>query len=164
LTSRKGPASILLIAAATTLAIILAAKLGRIARLDADFADLKEGTARATQVALASHGAGMASPRASAQDRFFALGSLPDPLSLASDVLASMKEAGIVADESRIAESTKAAQWIRYRAEGTIESWFRFIGRLRARDARALFRSLSLAKRQGFAYSISFEVGHAVLP
>lgn len=164
MTPRERSLLILLLVAASALALGIDLYLGRLTRLDAEFIDLQKRALSSTRSSLASRDAGKASSWEGLKERFFAPGTLPEPLTLASRVQGDLKAVGIHVAESRVLESTKSAQWIQYRAEGDIESWFRFLRLLRDQDPRTLFRSLSLVKKEGFSYAIAFEVGHAVLP
>jgi hypothetical protein len=105
---------------------------------------------------------GSAASSSELRDRFYAAGTLPDSLALASRAQASLKASGLHTIESRVTENSATAQWVQYHAEGDIESWFRFLQSLRSQDSKALFRAISLVKKQDYAYSIAFEVGHAV--
>jgi hypothetical protein len=166
LTSRERAllVAFLAVAAAAGLMIGLGSYFERRAFLDSEFAGLRKRALRSAQGSLADRQPGHASAWSRLKERFFAPGSLPDPLTLASCAQQSLKTAGIRVEESRITESSKSAQWIQYRSEGDIEAWFRFLQILRSQDSRTLLRSLSLAKKEGFSYAITFEVGHAVLP
>jgi len=135
-----------------------------ISRLDAEFVSLQKRALRVTQLSTPIQEGGSPSSVSDLKGRFFAPGTLPDSLALASRVQASLKTSGLSLLESRVIESSATAQWVQYRAEGDIESWFRFLQALRRQDPQTLFRSISLLKKQEYAYSIAFEVGHAVLP
>lgn len=152
------------VAAAAGVMIGLGSYLERRSYLDSEFVDLQKRALRSAQGSLSDRASGDASAGNRLKERFFAPGALPDPLTLASRAQDALKAAGIRIEESRIIVSSKSAQWIQYRAEGDIESWFRFLQLLRSQDPKALFRSLSVAKKQDYNYAFSFEVGHAVLP
>jgi hypothetical protein len=166
LTSRERGLLGLLLAVAASAGVIvgLGTYFERRAYLDAEFGGLQRRALRATQGFSAPRDTGDVSAGTRLKERFFAPGTLPDPLTLAFRAQEALKAAGIRIEESRITENTESSQWVHYRAEGNIESWFRFLELLRKGDSKTIFRSLALAKKQGFTYAIAFEVGHAVLP
>ena len=153
-----------IVAAAAAFLIGLSIYLEGLSRLDAEFIALQKRALRAAQASVIMQGSGDSPILSGIKERFFPPGGLQDPLALASRVQASLKSSGLHTLESRVTESSATAQWIQYRAEGDIESWFRFLSTLRSQDSQTLFRSLSLLKRQDYSYAITFEVGHAVLP
>ena len=156
---------ILIIVAGSALILIgLGLYLDGLSRLDSEFVALQKRALRITQASLIAQGSGSGSSIGGLRERFFAPGALPEPLVLAARVQASLKSSGLRTVESRVTESSAKAQWLQYRAEGDIESWFRFLKILRSQDSQTLFRSLSLLKKQDYGYAIAFEVGHAVLP
>jgi len=152
----------LLVVLSAGIVVAVSSYLEAITRLDTEFITLQKRALRLAQASIASQGAADAPSLGNVRERFFSPGTLPDPLTLASRVQAAMKAAGLASLESRVLESTATAQWVQYRAEGPIESWFRFLQLVRGQDPKTLFRTVSLAKRQGFIYAISFEVGHVV--
>ena len=152
----------LLVVASAGILIGLSSYLEAITRLDAEFISLQKHALRLTQASLASGAEGSLPSLGNLRERFYSPGTLPDPLTLASRVQTAMKAAGLSALESRIMESTATAQWVQYKAEGRIEYWFRFLQLVRENDPRTLFRTISLVKKQGFSYAITFEVGHVV--
>jgi hypothetical protein len=154
----------LIVIAAAGLMLGLSSYFEGLSRLDNEFLALQKRSVRAAQAALRAGSSDGASSWSNLKDKFYAPGTLPDPLTLASRVEASLKTAGIHVLESRVIENSASAQWIQYHAEGNIDPWFDFLLLLRKEDPRSLFRSMSLVKKQGFSYAISFEVGHVVLP
>ena len=134
------------------------------ARLDDEFIALQ---GRALRIVQSDHGEpppGSGAALSLLRKRFYSPGSLPEPLGLASLAQSSLERAGLRLVESRIAESSATAQWVRYSVRGDIGAWFRFLQRLRHEDPSTLFRTLSLVRKEGSDYEISFEVGHAVIP
>jgi hypothetical protein len=154
----------LVVVASAILVVATSSYLEGLTRLDSEFIDLQKRASRAAQASVLAQKTGSGTEWSGLKGRFFAQGTLQDPLVLASRVQAALKSSDLVVVESRVAESSSSAQWIQYHAEGQIESWFHFLQLLRNEDAKTLFRSLSLAKKQGSSYSITFEVGHVVLP
>jgi hypothetical protein len=166
LTSRERNLLILFLVALASAGLVLGlgSYLEGLSRLDAEFIDLQKRALAATQASLASQSSWSSSSLTNLKERFFAPGTLPDPLALAARVQAALKAAGLHVLESRVTDNSNKAHWVQYHAEGHIESWFRFLQLVRHQDPQALFRSMSLVKRQGFDYAIAFEVGHVVLP
>ena len=140
----------------------LSSYLQAIVRLDLEFVALQKHALRLTQTSLSTRDSGSVSSWGNLKERFFAPGTLPDPLSLASRAQSAIKASGLTILESRVTENTGTAQWVQYHAEGQIESWFRFLELVRGQDPKTLFRSMSLVKKQGFLYAVAFEVGHVV--
>lgn len=138
--------------------------LERLARLDADFITLQKRALQAMQSIQSSNDSTSTTSSETAKRRFYASGPLPDPLILAKEAQDAMKNSGLRASESRIIDSSNKEQWILYRAEGSIDAWFRFLLLIRDKDPQTLFRSLSIAKKEGLSYAFSFEVGHAIKP
>jgi hypothetical protein len=166
LTSRERNLLILFLVALVSAGLVigLGSYLEGLSRLDAEFVALQKRVLRATQSSLVSQSTWSSSSLNSLKERFFAPGTLPDPLALASRVQADLKAAGLLILESRVTDNSNKAHWVQYHAEGRIESWFRFLQLLRHQDPQTLFRSISLVKKQGSTYAIAFEVGHVVLP
>jgi len=166
LTSRERNLLILFLAALVSGGLVmgLGSYLEGLSRLDAEFVALQKRALRTMQTSLVSQSSLSTSSLNSLKERFFAPGTLPDPLALASRVQADLKAAGLLILESRVADNSNKAQWVQYHAEGRIESWFRFLQLLRHQDHQTLFRSISLVKKQGTVYAIAFEVGHVVVP
>lgn len=133
-------------------------------RLDAQFVDLQKRVVRVTQTTLLSKIPEKSSTWASLKDRFFVPGTLPPPLSLASQAQAALRASGLSVLESRVQETSDTSQWVQYMAQGGIPAWFHFLETLRQQDPKALFRTLSLVSKQGSSYAMTFEVGHVVLP
>lgn len=155
--------------AAAGLLVGLGSYLQAIARLDSEHADLQKRVLRVTQASTAQastapQGALSGASLRRLKELFFAAGTLPDPLTLASRVQAALKKAGLVVQESRVMENSGTAQWVQFHAEGSIDSWFRFLQVLRGQDPQTLFRTISLVRKQGSLYAMLFEVGHVVLP
>lgn len=150
--------------AAAGLLLGLSTYLDELSRLDTAFIALQKRALRITQTSLRAESSGSTSSLRTLRDRFYTPGTLPDPLSLAVRVQAVAKESDLGILESRVTENSPSSQWILYHAEGPIESWFRFMQLLRGEDPKTLFRTLSVVKKQGFSYALTFEVGHAVLP
>jgi hypothetical protein len=148
---------------ASGVAIGLDVYLERLTALDNEFVTLQKRALK-DQESNANRQGDIAANWNGLKARFFAPGKLPDPLSFAAKVQAALQGAGITIAESRVSESSAGAQWLQYRVSGPIESWFQFLGTLRSRDGRTLFRSFSLVKKDGASYAIVFEVGHAILP
>jgi hypothetical protein len=166
LTSRERNLLILFLIALVSAGLVLGlgSYLEGLSGLDAEFIALQKRALRATQTSLVSESSWSASSLNSLKERFFAPGTLPDPLALASRVQADLKAAGLRILESRMSDNSNKAHWVQYHAEGRIESWFRFLQLLRHQDRQTLFRSMSLIKKQGADYAIAFEVGHVVVP
>lgn len=155
---------LLVVLAAAALLFGLSAYFDGLSRLDAQFITLQKRALRLTQAVVLTKSSESAASFGDLKERFYAPGSLPDPLALAARVQAVAKTEGLGILESRVTENTPSAQWVQYHAEADIEAWFRFLQVLRREDPRTLFRTLSLVKKQGFSYAIVFEVGHVVLP
>ena len=156
---------ILLIVAGSALTVIaVSAYLDSLTRLDLEFVDLQKRAARTAQVLSSAPDPGSGSEWIGLKDRFFAPGTLPDPLILASRAQAALKSSSLAVVESRVTDTSTTSQWVQYHVEGDIQSWFRFLLLLRGEDPKTLFRSMSFARKEGSTYSITFEVGHAVLP
>ena len=149
--------------AAVALLVGLSNYLESISRLDSEFIELQKHALRLTQASVNAQDPSNVSSWGNLKERFFAQGTLQDPLALASRVQSALKASDIVVLESKVVENSGSSQWVQYRAEGAIESWFRFLQLLRSQDSKSLFRSVSLVRKQGFLYSIAFEVGHAVI-
>jgi hypothetical protein len=166
LTPRERSLLVIFVAAlaASALCLGLDLYLERLTRLDTEFITLQKRALRDTQLALTSGGNASGVSWGELKDRFYAPGTLTDPLTLASQVQAAVKDSGLSIAESRVTESSSTAQWVQYRVEGSIESWFRFLKLIRSQDPKSLFRSMSLIKKEGSTYAIAFEVGHAVQP
>ena len=163
MTTRERNLLILLVVAVACAALVvgLGSYLDGITRLDAEYVSLQKRALRVRQAALEARPAAAVGPL---KERFFVPGTLTDPLVLASRVQAALKSSGLQVLQSRVVESTASSQWIEFHAEGEITAWFRFLRALRQQDARTLFRSMSLLRKQTGGYAITFEVGHAVLP
>jgi hypothetical protein len=167
LTTRERNLLILLLIAAGTAMFLAAASsyLERLTRLDSAFVDLQKRALRAAQARrMGEKTAVRSSGLSGLKERFYAAGTLQDPLTLATHVQGALRSSELAIVESRVTESSEAAQWVQYHVEGQIESWFRFLQLLRNVDPMALFRSLSIVRKDGALYSITFEVGHVVLP
>ena len=132
--------------------------------LDEQYLGLQKRALRVTQTELLTKAPQKTALPLNLKDRFFAPGSLPSPLALAGSVQSALQSSGLAVLESRVLETSESSQWVQYMAQGDISSWFRFLQMLHQQDGRALFRSLSLVKKQELSYSITFEVGHVVLP
>lgn len=166
MTSRERNLLAILGAASAAVLLIFAidAYLGRLARLDDDFIAMKKKAAQLATSAATSGGVADESEAARLQARFFAAGTLPEAIRLAETAGDALRRAGVTVIESGVTKSTATEQWMKYRAEGDVDAWFRFLRLLDAADGRCLFRSLSLVRKDGVRYSMTFEVGHAVLP
>ena len=132
-----------------------------LSKLDSEFVGFQKRALRVTQTAVLAK---LPERTLDVKDRFFDPGTLPSPLSLASEAQAALKSAGLSILESRVEETTDSSQWVQYMTQGDISSWFRFLQTLRQQDPKTLFRTLSLVRKEAFTYSITFEVGHVVLP
>lgn|GEM_PF-2861759 len=150
--------------AAAGLMVALNSYFGEMSSLDAEFAALQQRAVRTSQANLLAAASNDSTSALVLKRRFFAPGSLPEPLALATLAQTSLKASGLSLIESRITESSATAQWVRYSVEGDIDAWFRFLQTLRQKDPRALFRSLSMVEKNGYEYAIAFEVGHVVTP
>ena len=166
MTSRERNLLILFVIALASAGLVLGlgSYLEGLSRLDAEFISLQKRVLQVTQSSQASQSSWSASSLSSLKERFFAPGTLPDPLVLASRAQADVKASGLLILESRVTDNSNKAHWVQYHAEGHIESWFRFLQLLRHQDPQACFRSISLVKKQGSNYAITFEVGHVSLP
>lgn len=147
---------------AVGLAVGLGSYWEQLSHLDAEWIGLQKRALRVTQKALLAKLPEKTS--LDVKDRFFAPGSLPNPLSLAAEAHAALQSAGLSILESKVKETTATSQWVQYMTQGDIASWFRFLRALRDQDPKTLFRSLSLVRKENVLYSITFEVGHVVLP
>jgi len=150
--------------AAALLMVAADSYLGKMARLNEQFISLEQRTLRVVQSSSHSVNSGDTSSLLDLKKRFYAPGTLPAPLSLAALAETTLKTAGLTLVESRITESSTKAQWVKYSVEGDIGAWFRFLQQLRRQDPQTLFRSLSMIRKSGYHYAISFEVGHVVVP
>ncbi len=135
-----------------------------LSRLDSEFIELQQRVLRVSQTSLASKSSVESTAWIDLKERFFVPGTLSSPLSLADQAQASLEASGLAVLESRVLETTDSLQWVQYMVQGDIPSWFRFLQTLQQQDPKALFRSLSLLRKQGVTYAITFEVGHVVLP
>ena len=149
---------------AAGLAVGLDLYIGRIDSLDREFGDLEKRARRVESEARREPSDSNAAIWGDPKTRFFPPGSLPEPLSFASRIETGIKDSGLALREFRVLESSSSAQWLQYRAEGRIEGWFQFVGRMTETDRKALFRTISIARKEGSRYAIAFEVGHAVQP
>lgn len=147
----------------TAVAIGIDVYLERLAALDADFIALQKRALRDVQAAQGSRRAAKGD-WSRLKEKFFTPGTLSDPLEFASLVQETLKSSGLAVSESRIMENSASSQWLQYRTEGSIDSWFRFLTLIRNKDVRSLFRTISIVKKEGPSYAIAFEVGHAVQP
>jgi len=135
-----------------------------LSRLDTEFVGLQKRVLHVAQTTASSQTLATASRWPGLDQRFFAAGTLPTPLALASEVQAALKTSGLEVVESRIVETTETGHWVQYMVQGRIGDWFRFLQGVRLQDAKVLFRTLSLMAKPGAIYAISFEAGHVVLP
>lgn len=164
MTNRERNLSILffVVLGATGLVVGLGSYWEQLSKLDAEFVGLQKRALRVAQTAVLAKLP--EKPSLDVKDRFFEPGTLPNPLSLATEAQAALQSAGLAILESKVEETTEASQWVRYMTQGDISSWFRFLQMLREQDPKTLFRTLSLVRKEGYTYSITFEVGHVVLP
>lgn len=147
---------------AVGLVIGLGAYWEQLSNLDAEFIGLQKRALRVSQTALLAKLPEKTS--LDVKDRFFDPGKLPSPLSLATEAQTALQSAGLSILESKVKETTATSQWVQYMTQGDISSWFRFLQTLREQDPKTLFRTISLVRKESFLYSITFEVGHVVLP
>jgi len=130
--------------------------------LDVRFAGLQKEAAQ-IQSRLILPGAGQAEVDPVA-DRFWAAGSLPEPLALARSIKPVLDQWSVSVQEFQVVSATSDEFRLKYTLQASMTQFLEVFASLRATDTKLIVRKFAATLREKGLYLIEWEVGYAVLP
>ena len=133
-------------------------------RLDSRFAGLQKEAAQIQMRLVQTPVAGGEAQTDPLVDRFWAPGSLPDPLTLARSIKPVFDHGGIAVQEFQVVTSGADELRLKYTLQAPMAAFLEAYVSLRASDPKLLVRKFAATLKERGLYLIEWEVGYAVLP